>query len=164
MGLSPRFLRTRHNGTEDHVRKVKITLKEGSTGHKFFLFPSEEALYVWACALERNENIVVDGIEELVLEPGGFIEAELMGYVYIYDSETSMKHKRLDLVRLGKAHQTKNASGLEASTHMGWVLGNMLPMKRYSDAHIDVVAISHEQEELDLPALFEDEIPVVTDE
>ncbi len=146
------------------MKKVKITLKDGSTGRKFFLFPSAEALYVWACALERNENLVVDGIQELVLEPGGFIEAELMGFEYVYDDATSMKHKRLDLIRLGKAHQTKNASGLEASTHMGWALGNMLPMKRYSDAHIEVVSISPEESQLDLPALFNDDIPVTTDE
>lgn len=147
------------------MRKVKITLKEGSTGRKFFLFPSAEALYVWACALERNEQVQVDGIQELVLEPGGFIEAELIGFDYAYEHKVSTEgFKRFNLIRLGKAHQTKNAAGLEASTHMGWVMGNMMPIKPYSDAHIEVTPLAAEEEELDLPQMFNDEIPVTTDE
>lgn len=153
------------------MKKVKITLKPGSTGRKFFLFPNAEALYVWACALERSETVHVDGIQELLLEPGGFIEAELRGFDYAYDEAVeqgqipkSVKGKRLDLVRLGKAHQTSNASGLEVSTHAGWVMGNMLPLKRYSDAHIDVVTLNENDAKLDLNALFDDEIPVTIEE
>ena len=153
------------------MRKVKITLKPNSPGRKFFLFPSAEALYVWACALERNEQVQVEGIEEIVLEPGGFIEAELRGFDYAYDEgvapgkiPTSVVGKRLDLIRLGKAHETANASGTEVSTHTGWVLGNMLPMKRYSDAHIDVVPLNETDAKLDLAALFNDEIPITVEE
>jgi hypothetical protein len=149
------------------VKKVRITLKPNSPGRKFHLFPSAEALYVWACALERNETVQVEGIQELVLEPGGFIEAELRGFDYAYDEgvkpgqiPTSVRGKRLDLIRLGKAHEPQNASGTEVSTHAGWVLGNMLPMKRYSDPHIDVVPINEADAKLDLAALFNDEIPV----
>lgn len=148
------------------MKKVKVTLKPGSTGRKFFLYPSSEALYVWASALERGEQVQVDNIQEVVLEPGDFIEAELIGFEYVYDSMSDLselKHKRLDLVRFGKAHQTQNAVGVEASIHSGWVLGNMLPMKRYSDAHIDVVPLSDEDAKLDLPKLFNDELPLTDD-
>jgi hypothetical protein len=140
------------------VKKVKVTLKEGSTGRKIYLFPSPEALYVWACALERGEQVEVQSIEELVLEPGGFIEAELVGFEYAYDSPTSIKNKRMDLVRLGKAQQPDNAAGLQVSTHMGWVTGNLLPLKRYSDAHIDVQPLDDGQAKLDLAALFGDDV------
>jgi hypothetical protein len=153
------------------VRKVKITLKPNSPGRKFFLFPSAEALYVWASALERNEQVQVEGIEEIVLEPGGFIEAELRGFDYAYDEGVapgtvpkSVTGKRLELIRLGKAHETSNASGTEVSTHSGWVLGNMLPMKRYSDAHIEVVPLNESDAKLDLASLFNDEIPITVEE
>ena len=147
------------------MRKVKITLKSGSPGRKFYLFPSAEALYVWTCAIERNEQVQVEGIQELLLEPGGFIEAELMGFEYAYDDKVNAaKNKRLNLIRLGKARQTQNASGTEASIHKGWVMGNMLPLKQYSDAHIDVRAIDESEAQLDLPQLFNDEIPVTVEE
>jgi hypothetical protein len=146
------------------VKKVKITLNEGSPGRKFFLFPSAEALYVWAVALERNEQVQVDGIQEMVLEPGGFIEAELTGFEYVYDSETTLKNKRLNLIRLAKAHQTQNAAGLEACTYAGWVMGNMLPIKQYSDAHINVRVIDNNESQLDLPSLFNDNAEVGSDE
>jgi len=152
------------------MKKVKITLKPNSPGRKFYLFPSAEALYVWACALERGEQVQVDGMQEIVLEPGGFIEAELRGFDYAYDEgvkpgtiPTSVKGKRLDLVRLGKAHETQNASGTEVSTHMGWVMGTMLPMKRYSDPHIDVWPINEADGKLDLAALFNDEPVIIED-
>jgi len=153
------------------MKKVKITLKPSSPGRKFYLFPSSEALYVWACAQEHNETVQVEGIEELVLMPGGFIEAELRGFDYAYDEgvapgkiPTSVKGKRLDLIRLGKAQQPQNAAGLEVSTHAGWVIGGMLPMKRYSDAHIDVVPLSDGDAKLDLNALFSDDIPITDDD
>ena len=153
------------------MKKVRITLKPGCTGRKFFLFPSGEALYVWACALEKGEQVQVEGIVEIVLEPGGFIEAELLGFDYAYDDgvkpgtlATSLKHKRLDLIRLGKAHEPQNASGTEVSTHSGWVMGSMLPMKRYSDPQIDVVPLSDREAKLDLAALFNDEVPIITDD
>jgi hypothetical protein len=143
------------------MKKVKVTLKEGSTGRKFYLFPSPEALYVWACALERNEQVEVPNIDELVLEPGGFIEAELLGFEYVYEGKAGLKHKRLDWVRLGKAQQPENAAGLQVSIHTGWVTGNLLPLKRYSDAHIDIWPLDSRETKLDLPTLFGDEVPVV---
>lgn len=138
------------------MKKVKITLRPGSPGKKLYLFPSAEALYVFLCALERNEQTpIITGIEELVLEPGGFIEAELRGFEYSY--EGGSKYKRLELVRLGKAQQPKNSSGLLVTVHSGWVSGGLLPMKRYSDSDIDVRPLPQEEARLDLPTLFKDE-------
>lgn len=146
------------------MKKVLITLRPGSTGHKFSLFPSPEAVYVWACALERNEQVVIEGIDEFVLEPNGFIEAELTGFEYIYDSERSLAHKRIDHVRVGLAQHPKNGAGLEVSTHAGWVTGTLLPLRTYSDPHIDVVPLAAKDERLDLPGIFGDELPPVSDD
>jgi len=136
------------------MKKVRITLNAGSTGKKFYLFPSVEALYLWTCAMDRGEALEVPGIEELLLEPADFIEAELLGFEYVYDDA---KHRRFDLVRLGRAHGTKNASGLQINAHQGWVTGNLLPLKQYSDAHINIRVINHDEERLDLSTLFSDE-------
>ena len=140
------------------MKKVKITLRPGSTGKKFYLFPNPEALYVWMCHMERGETIQVPGIEELVLEPNGFIEAELRGFEYAY--EGNQKFRRLELIRLGKAQQPKNASGLLVTIHTGWVSGGLLPMKHYTDQDIDARVITDPKDsKLDLPVLFKDEPP-----
>lgn len=136
------------------MKKVRVTLKAGSTGKKICLFPSAEALYVWLTALERNEQVPVEGLEELVLEPGGFIEAELQGFEYSY--EENQKFRRLDLVRLGKVHQPSNSAGLLVTTHSGWVSGGLLPMKDYSDSEMDVKLIDADSSRLDMSKLFED--------
>ena len=137
------------------MRKVKITLRPGSPGKKFYLFPTAEALYVWLCALERGEQLQVPDIEELVLEPDGFIEAELRGFEYSY--EEGQKFRRLELIRLGKAHPPKNSSGLLVTIHSGWVSGGLMPMKSYSDSDIEVRQLEPRDERIDLPALFKDD-------
>ena len=144
------------------MKKVKITLKPESPGRKFYLFPTAEALYVWTCALEKGEQMQIEGIEELLLEPGGFIEAELRGFEYSY--EGGQKFRRLDLVRLGKAQKPKNASGLLVTIHSGWVSGGLLPLRAYTDSDIEVRLLSKEEARLDLPLLFKDDpMPVEED-
>ena len=138
------------------MKKVKITLRPGSPGKKLYLFPSSEALYVWLCTVERGETIQVPDIEELFLESGGFIEAELRGFEYTY--EEAGKFRRLELVRLGKTQATSNASGILVSTHKGWVSGGLLPMKHYSDADIDARVLHEGESKLDLAALFGDDV------
>jgi len=136
------------------VRKVKITLNPGSPGKKFYLFPTPESLYLWIRTLEGGEKVSIDGIEELTLEPepAGFIEAELVGFEYVYDGGL---HHRLDLIRLGKAEQPQNSSGLLVSIHSGWVSGGLFPLRRYSDADIDIKPITVDESRLDLAMLFE---------
>lgn len=137
------------------MKKVKITLRPGSPGKKLYLFPSAESLYVWLCALERNEQIQVPDIEELVLEPGGFVEAELRGFEYSYEEKG--KFKRLDLVRLGKAQMPKNASGLLATIHCGWVSGGLLPLREYKDSDMEIRLLAEKDARIDLATLFKDE-------
>ena len=137
------------------MRKVKITLKPGSTGKKFYLFPTAEALYVWLCALEKGEQVQVPDIEELVLEPQGFIEVELRGFEYSYEDRQT--YRRLDLVRLGKAQVPQNSSGLLVTIHTGWVSGGLMPMRLYSDSDIDVIPLDVAGARLNLPVLFKDE-------
>mgnify|MGYP000851329226 CR=1 FL=1 len=137
------------------MRKVKINLRAGSTGKKFYLFPTAEALYVWLCALERGETVQVPDIQELVLEPDGFIEVELRGFEYSY--EGNKRHRRLNLVRLGKAQQPKNASGLLVTTHTGWVACGLMPLHDYVDHDVESRVINDEQARLDLPTLFGDD-------
>lgn len=145
------------------MKKVRVTLKDGCPGRKLYLFPTPEALYLWATGLERNEPVEVGHIEELLLEPGDFIEAELRGYVYMYEHPIDLKHKRLDLVRLGKVSRAENAT--EAVTiHEGWVTGTLLPLKNYSDDYVNVTPLIDDAGKLDLPVLFNDDIPPVTDE
>lgn len=138
------------------MKKVKITLRPGSPGKKFYLFPSSEALYVWLCTVERCETIQIPDIEELFLEPGGFIEVELRGFEYTY--EGGGKFRRLELIRLGKTQATSNASGILVSTHKGWVSGGLLPMKHYSDADIDARVLREGESKLDLATLFGDDV------
>ena len=138
------------------MKKVRITLKEGSPGKKFYLFPNAESLYLFLDALEHGEQLHVPGIEELLLEKGGFIEAELRGFEYAY--EGGQKFRRLNLIRLGKAEQPKNSSGLLVTIHSGWVAGGLLPMKTYSDSDIEATLLTiEESEKLDLRTLFGDD-------
>lgn len=139
------------------MKKVKITLRPGSPGKKFYLFPTAEALYVFLCSLERNEQVQVPGIEEIVLEPGGFIEAELRGFEYSY--EGGQKFKRLELIRLGKAQAPKNSSGLLVTIHAGWVSSGLLPMRQWTDSDIEARPLNAEEARLDLPVLFKDDPP-----
>lgn len=143
------------------MKKVKVTLNPGSNGKKFYLFPSAEALYVWACAIEADEHVQVPEIKELLLEPGGFIESELMGFEYDYDKN---RYKRFDLVRLAKAQQTSNASGMLVTVHSGWVIGGLLPMKNYSDTDITVKVLESDEGILDFAVLFNDDHDIDVEE
>ena len=136
------------------MKMVKVTLKPGSSGKKIYLFPTPEALYVWLCAMEHGEQITVPDIVELLLEPNGFIEAELRGYEYSYEDGGC---RRLDFVRLGLAQQPKNASGLLVTTHSGWVSGGLLPLRAYEDADINVSLLPASEARLQLRVLFADE-------
>jgi hypothetical protein len=136
------------------MRKVKITLRPTSHGKKLYLFPTSEALYVWLCSMEQGEQSVIPELNEILLEPGDFIEAELRGFEYSY--EDNQRHKRLDLIRLGLAQKSKNSAGLSVTVHTGWVSGGLLPMRRYVDNDIEVVPIDDAEARLDLPSLFKD--------
>ena len=136
------------------MKMVKVTLKPGSPGKKIYLFPTPEALYVWLCAMEHGEQVQVPDIAELLLEPDGFIEAELRGFEYSYEDRGC---RRLNYVRLGLAQQPKNAAGLLVTTHTGWVSGGLLPMRGYDDTDIEVRPLAEGESRLQLRVLFADE-------
>lgn len=137
------------------MRKVKVTLQPGAEARKVYLFPSSTALAVWMQAMEAGEHVQVPSIEELVLEPDSFIEAEMMGFEYSY--EEPGRPRRLDLVRLGLAQQPKNASGLLVSTHAGWVSGGLLPLREHNGTDMRVEILGHDSPgRLDLSLLFKD--------
>lgn len=135
------------------MRKVKVTLKPESSGKKLYVFNTSDAIASWFQAVERGDLPHVDELEELLLEPDGFIEAELMGFEYVYENNN---HKRYDFIRLGKAQRPKNASGYLVTVHSGWVVGGLLPLRRYSDHDIDVVPITDVESVLDFSTLFKD--------
>ena len=116
-----------------------MTLKPGSSGKKVCLFADVESLYVWLKSLESGECAPVGEREELVLEPGGFIEAELAGFEYAHEEDG--KFYRLNFVRVGKASPSKNASGLVVSKHVGWVTDGLLLLRAYSDLDVDVIEL-----------------------
>lgn len=137
------------------MKKVKVSLRPGSPGKKFYLFPTAEALYVWLCATERGEHVQVPDIAELLLEPAGFIEAELRGYEYSH--EEGGRYRRLELVRLGLAQKPQNASGFLVTTHTGWVSGGLLPLRQYSDSDVDIVPITDGESKMRFDVLFAEE-------
>ena len=143
------------------VKKVRVSLNPGSSGRKIYLFSSAESLYVWLTGLENDEHLVVPDLDELLLEPGGFIEVELLGYEYAY--EDGSHFHRLNFVRLGKAMPSKNAGGLVVTFHSGWVTTGLLPMKRYSDVDIDVMPLAEGESKIDLDARASDEPSNIND-
>lgn len=139
------------------MKKVRITLKDGAPGKKLWLFPSAEALYVWSSAAERGEQVQVPGITELGLSPGGLIEAELLGFDYAYEDKGVGRYTRFDYVRLALTTKPMNAAGTVATTHVGWSMGGLLPMRPYADDTIDVRAIDEDEATLDFDQLFREE-------
>lgn len=133
------------------MKKVKVTLSNGQDPKKIFLFPNSLTLNMWLKSMEVGEQVQVSNVTELVLEPNGFIEAELIGFEYAYEKN---KARRLDLVRLGLAQTPKNASGLLVSIHSGWVTGGLLPMRSFLGNDMKVEVIDEKTSLLDLDLLF----------
>ena len=136
------------------MKKVRVTLKPGSSGKKIYMFSNSESLYVWLKSLEADEQVVVPDLEELLLEPGGFMEVELLGFEYAF--EVKDRFHRLDVVRIGKAMPSRNAAGLVVTVHGGWVNSGLLPLKSFSDADIEIVPITEEESKIDFETVKDD--------
>lgn len=137
------------------MKKVKITVNDGSPGRTLFLFDNAEGAYIWATEAYEDPSIVdrIPDVERVVLRPGEFIEAEWRGCEYAYDGPTPT---RVDLVRFAKAHHPENASGLLVSIHYGWVHDCIIPFRQYKDDDVSVAMLQPQDEEVDLPLLFKD--------
>lgn len=137
------------------MKKIKITVNPGSSGRQFLLFPSPEAAYVWLTSVDDHPDIHegMNNVEELNLLPGEFIEAEWMGCEYAHEGSLST---RIDKVRLAKAHQPQNASGLLVSVHFGWITDCDMPFHDYVDDDITVRKLVQDDQKIDLTVLFKD--------
>jgi hypothetical protein len=132
------------------VKKVKITINEGSIGRTLPVFADQESAYVW---LHEAVNLdEIDGVDQVALMPGEFIEAEWRGCEFVYDKSTQV---RLDLCRFAKASKPENSSGLVVSIHYGWVADCIIPFHDYKDEDINVQVMLWPGQ-LDLPTLFKD--------
>ena len=138
------------------MKKIKVTVNEGSPGRTLPLFDSPEAAYVWLTEAGENPEVLDDipDVDQVALMPGEFIEAEWRGLEYMYDGPNTTK---FNLIRFGKAHQPENASGLMVSIHYGWVVDCILPFYAFKDSDITVVPLPLDEAKLDLFALFKDD-------
>lgn len=138
------------------MKKIKVTVNDSSPGRQILLFPSAEAAYVWLTSVDEKPDIHNDisGVERIDLVPGEFIEAEWMGCEYAHDRGFNA---RVDQVRLAKAHQPQNASGLLVSVHFGWTTECDLPFHDYDDDDIVVRRLSPGEHRIDLSILFKDD-------
>lgn len=137
------------------MKKVKVTVNEGSSGRTLFLFNNAEGAYVWVTEAGKDPSIVdrIPDVERVVLLPGEFIEAEWRGCEYAYNGQD---HVRVDLVRFAKAQPTQNASGMLVSIHYGWLHDCIIPFRQYKDDDITAFPLVTEEQKLDLPLLFKD--------
>lgn len=137
------------------MKQVKVTVNEGSPGRTLYLFGSAEGAYVWLTQAYDDPEIIekIPDVERVVLLPGEFIEAEWRGCEFAYDGPD---HTRIDAVRLAKAHQPENASGLLVSIHFGWTVDCIIPFRQYRDDDIDVRPLPPEERKVDLAVLFKD--------
>lgn len=137
------------------MKKVKITVNEGSPGRTLPLFSGPEGAYVWLTEAHDDPSIIdrIPDVEQVSLLPGEFIEAEWRGCEYAYEGQN---HVRIDLVRFAKAHQPQNAAGLLVSIHFGWTVDCVIPFHQYKDDDITVVPLPVEEQKVDLAVLFKD--------
>lgn len=133
------------------MKKVKVTVNEGSLGRTLPVFPDPESAYVWLTSESLLDDIA--DVDKVALLPGEFIEAEWRGCEYCYDGPN---HVKLDLVRFAKASQPANSSGLVVSIHYGWVASCIIPFHAFKDEDIEVKLLPVEEQRIDLTVLFKD--------
>ena len=134
------------------MKKVKVTVNEGSIGRTLPVFSDPESAYVWLTSEALLDDIA--DVDKVALLPGEFIEAEWRGCEYCYDGPN---HVKLDLVRFAKASQPANSSGLVVSIHYGWVTDCIVPFRTYKDDDIEVRPLTQEEQRIDLTVLFKDD-------
>jgi hypothetical protein len=97
------------------------------------LFNDQECAFEWHCEAWRDEDILLKlpSVEEIVLLPHQFIEAEWLGCEYTFDGSQTI---RLDLVRLVRANEPGDIRGMNVSIHYGWTCSTIIP---FLDGYID---------------------------
>ena len=133
------------------MKKIRIELLPGVKEKDIRFFDSVEALYENMCygAAAENESFVV------YIDEGDFLEVEWMGCENLFEEDGTW-HK-LSYVRMCRASQTKNASGIRVMPYIGWISETDL---RFVDSIDDkctkTVLTSPEHSRLDFSAVFKD--------
>jgi hypothetical protein len=129
------------------MKKIRIKIKDGfSLSKNFLLYDSAES-----CLIHESDPVEVVEFDEVVLQPNEFIEAEWRGCEFFYYEG---RHKKINRVRLARAHISENASGLLATVHSGWT--SSIKFQNYADDQIDVVMITQDEARVDMDSLFKD--------
>lgn len=138
------------------VKKSTITLKEGSSEHTFALFPDAESAFIWATKANKSKPTPTKypNLDNVVMGQHEFIEVEWMGCEYDYDYDNSRPIK-LDYVRLVKAHQPQNASGLVCSIHIGWVLHGTFRFNEFVEGDVLTSPLQPENARISMEEMFE---------
>lgn len=116
----------------------------------FRLFDSAESLYVW----QKDVGAPANSAESLYVDitPDSYIEIEWMGCEY--SLENGVYH-RFDCVRLAKASQSNNASGIVVEIYSGWVSAGVFNFHDHEDEDsYTIKLITPEDCKLDLDLLF----------
>ncbi len=141
------------------MKKVKITVNQGSPGRTLYIFVDPEGAYTWLTEAYDNPDIIdsIPDVDRVALMPGEFIEAEWRGCEFAYDAS---EHVRIDYVRFAKVQQPQNAGGMLISVHYGWTVSCIMPFQSFKDDDITVVPLGTGEQKVDLVRLFKDEMIV----
>lgn len=142
------------------MKKVRVEVMDESLGRRFWIFPSSLDLWRWIQSRydDPSSDVKPDVAHEIILRPGGFIEAEWWGCEIMQDPGVPGGWRHLNLVRMGEVQPSFNASGNVITIHMGWLIDTILPMYDYDDDNIEVWRVDGDESssELDLDALFKE--------
>lgn len=108
-------------------------------------------------SVEGEDPMHLEGVDVVELEQGQFMEAEWLGCEYSYDAEPP---QRMNFIRLAKAHESKNASGMLMTMHYGWVEETWIPFKDVSEGDVIVKVLIEGECRLEMPELLPDETDV----
>jgi len=132
------------------MKKVKITVTPGSIGRILPVFATSGDAYVWLMEANKNPNIINElMVDQVVLTPEKFIEAEWLGCEFAYEGQT---HVRIDNVRLAMAAHGSS----EPTTHSGWTVYCIIPFRAYKDDDITVADITEGESVLDMGQFNDD--------
>lgn len=132
------------------MKKIRIELKPESKMKSYRIFDSAESLYVWLKDVGAPKDIPESFYVDLL--PGDYIEVEWMGCEYVHEYGIT---QRLDSVRLAKASQTKNASGMLVEIYFGWIANDTFIFRDHEDEDsYTIKLITPESYKLDLDLLF----------
>lgn len=140
------------------MKKFRVRVAEGSSDpQSFVLFSSAEALWSWLSTTNDSQDSndiraeALTHADEVTIVPGEFLEVEARGYEFV---KNGPEFRRLDYVRLVKAAQSQNSSGLLITLHYGWTVD--VPLKETTNETLNANQIADDEKQFDLTILFKD--------